>query len=155
MDDEGLVLQHGKLVLESFLQLDAVVELLDGCEFQARVHDLLYVVDLHQVAGRRQLDGIHLLLSESVLDLVRCYQGLLLLRCESGALVDEKTELPNALRLLSRSKGSYLLLAVVVSDAVDVDAETHELCQRLLTHQSLSLEVALLHALGREDLGTA
>lgn len=97
MNNQGLVLKHGEFVLERLLQLDAVVELLDGCELEARVHDLLYVVDLHQVTRCRQLDRIDLLLSESVLDLVGRDQGLLLFRSESASLVHKEPKLPDAL----------------------------------------------------------
>jgi len=104
VDNEGLVLEHDEFVLESLLQLDAVVELLNGCELEARVHDLLYVVDLDQMARRRQLDRIHLLLGESILDLVRSYQGLLLFRGESAALIDQEPKLTDALFTWSEIK---------------------------------------------------
>lgn len=54
--------------------------------------------------------------------------------------------------MLVMSDRAYLLLAVILCDSIDVDAEPHELGQGLLTHKSLGLQIALLHALGREHL---
>jgi len=47
-------------------------------------------------------------------------------------------------------KEPYLSVLVLPGDGVDVDREAHELGETLLTHESLSLQVALLHRLRRE-----
>jgi hypothetical protein len=45
----------------------------------------------------------------------------------------------------------YLDLRVVVEYLSDVEVEPHELCQGLLAHDSLGLQVALLDSLGWQD----
>jgi hypothetical protein len=119
-----------------------MMNLLDGRELGSRVLDLFDVVELDQMARRRQLDGLDLLLGESVHFPVLLLQVLLLLRGKFPLLVDEEAELADP-----------LLLPVLLCDPVDVHMHLHELGEGLLPDQSLSLQVALLGSLGWEDLG--
>ena len=119
-----------------------MMNLLDGRELGPRVLDLFDVVELDQVARRRQLDGLDLLLGESVHFPVLLLQVLLLLRGKLPLLVDEEAELADP-----------LLLPVLLCHPVDVHMYLHELGEGLLPNQSLSLQVALLGSLGWEDLG--
>lgn len=118
-----------------------MMNLLDGGELGPRILDLVNVVDLDQVARRRQLDGLDLIMGESVPLPVLLLQVLLLLRGKFPLLVDEEAELADP-----------LLLPVLLCDPVDVHMHPHELGEGLLADQSLSLQVALLGSLGREDL---
>ncbi len=114
-----------------------MMNLLDGGELGPRVLDLVDVVDLDQVAGRRQLDSLDILGGESVPLPVLLLQVLLLLRGKFPLLVDEEAELADP-----------LLLPVLLCDPVDVDMYGHELGEGLLPNQSLSLQVTLLGSLG-------
>ena len=114
-----------------------MMNLLDGGELGPRVLDLVDVVDLDQVAWRRQLDGLDLIMGESVPLPVLLLQVLLLLRGKFPLLVDEEAELAYP-----------LLLPVLLCDPVDVNMHPHELGEGLLADQSLSLQVALLGSLG-------
>ena len=93
-----------------------MMNLLDGGEFGPRILDLVDVVDLDQVAWRRQLDGLDLIMAESVPLPVLLLQVLLLLRGKLPLLVDEEAELADP-----------LLLPVLLCDPVDVYMHTHEL----------------------------
>ena len=62
MHDEGLVLDHLEFALESVLKLLAVVDLLNSAELEPRVHDLVDVINLNQVARSWQPDLGYLLL---------------------------------------------------------------------------------------------
>jgi hypothetical protein len=93
-----------------------MMNLLDGGELGPRVLDLVDVVDLDQVAWRRQLDGLDFIMGEPVPLPVLLLQVLLLLRGKFPLLVDEEAELADP-----------LLLPVLLCDSVDVHMHPHEL----------------------------
>ena len=65
-----------------------MMNLLDGGELGPRVLDLVDVVDLDQVAWRRQLDGLDFIMGEPVPLPILLLQVLLLLRGKFPLLVD-------------------------------------------------------------------
>ena len=62
MHDESLVLDHLEFALEGVLKLLAVIDLLNSAELEPRVHDLVDVINLNQVARSWQPDLGYLLL---------------------------------------------------------------------------------------------
>lgn len=93
-----------------------MMNLLNGGELGPRVLDLVDVVDLDQVAWRRQLDGLDFIMGEPVPLPVLLLQVFLLLRGKFPLLVDEEAELADP-----------LLLPVLLCDPVDVHMYPHEL----------------------------
>jgi hypothetical protein len=104
------------------------MNLLEGSQFGSRVHDFLNVIELNKMARSRQFDSVYILLREAILNSVLLLQSLFLLRCKLSLLIYKESKLSYA-----------LLFLVLFSYPIDVNMESHKLCKRLLTHQTLSL----------------
>ena len=146
---DPLLSEHIKFVQKGSLQFDKMIDLFYHWEFRLRVCNLRDLINLNKVSQSRKLDGLHFFLSESILLLVDLLEFTLFLRGEFAKLVNQKALLSHTLSFLKQSN-IYLFLLVLNEYLVNIDVKTHELGETLLTHKSLSLQVALLDRFSRQ-----
>ncbi len=91
--------EHLQLTQQSILKLNAMVDLLDGGEFKARVHDFLNVIHLNKMTRGGKLDLSYLLFWQTILQAIFLNQDLLLFRSKSSSLVDQETKFSDTLNI--------------------------------------------------------
>ena len=123
-----------------------VVDLLAGAENGSSLHDLTQLVYAHFVFCR-QLDSFNIVLGQREFLRVLADQDDLFSFGYLVALIDQHpTVLSNA--ILARNR------QVLEQNPIEIDMQTREAGEALLSHQALELEVALHDALVRQDLRT-
>ncbi len=144
-----LLSKHLEFVEKSCLQFDQVIDLLDHREFGLGISNLRDFINLNKVSQSGKLNRLNLFLSESILLLIDLLEFPLLFRREFAKLIHQEALLPDPLYNSYENRYiPYLFLFIFHEYLVDVDMKPHEFCKTLLSHQSLSLQVALLDALG-------